>query len=48
MIIQDPIKKKSINCQSNTKNRYIYIYILRNAYIYSDGFIVTIISKDDS
>ena len=46
MIIQDPIKKKSINCQSNTKNRYIYI--LRNAYIYSDGFIVTIISKDDS
>ena len=27
---------------------YIYIYILRNACIYSEGFIVTIISEDDS
>ena len=41
MIIQDAINKNTINCQSNTKNRY-------KKCIYSDCFIVTVILEDYS
>ena len=47
-MILDANDKRTINYLLNTKNIYIYIYILRNECIYSEGFIVTIISEDDS
>ena len=39
---------KNLQTTYQTPNIYIYIYILRNACIYSEGFKVTIISEDDS
>ena len=41
------IKKKSINWLSNTK-KCMHVFRMGNVCIYSEGFIVTITSEDDS